>query len=632
MPLRLGRFELRRRALKSRVARRILLLFFACALLPIGAFALFSFQSVSAQLESDARTQLRASNKAAGMALLERLHLLDATLVTIARETGAQAPGPLTHPLLGGRFLSVALVDEVPLESVREAAGSGGMDPEVERHLAEGHAMLSTTLDGDEATARIILTRTASEGRLLVAEIDPAYLWQEEVLSEDVALAVYDGAGRLLFGYGSDPPPPSPGAGRHSGLRWSRGDEEQLGEAWELFMRSLYAADSWSLVQYVPERDIMAPMRSFQTIFVMVSGLALALVTILSIAQIRRQLVPIDTLHDATEQIASGNWATRVDIRTKDEFRDLGDSFNAMTEAIQDLRENLEDKVQARTRELAATLEELRSTQAQLVHREKMASVGTFVAGIAHEINNPVSFIEGNLDFVRGYSETLGKAIERYQSLMERAGPGLRERMEGIRKELDLDFVLEDLASVLDGCAEGAERTTTLVGDLRTFSRVDSAECTPLDLHEALEATLNLLRSRLCGLEIVKDFGDLPEVECLASQINQVLLNLVANAADASDRDGRITIRTFATTDGQAVVEVEDEGCGMDEATAAKVFDPFFTTKPVGDGTGLGLSISYGVVSRHSGSLTVRSVLGEGACFRLALPIRYVGEGASGSA
>ncbi len=292
-------------------------------------------------------------------------------------------------------------------------------------------------------------------------------------------------------------------------------------------------------------------------------------------------------------------------------------------EQLRELNRDLEAKVEKRTRSLAETLQELRDTQAQLVHREKMASIGQFVAGIAHEMNNPLSFIEGNLHFLRDYTGRLTAALERYERVEKARSGELPRELRAIRGELDLDHVVRDLGSVLDGCSEGVTRTSGLVRDLRTFSRLDHAELMPLDLHEAIESTLNLLRGPLKEIAVVRDFEQIPPVECLGGQINQVLMNLLANAAEAVEPGGRIAIRTRAIGEERVAVEVEDDGCGIAPEHLERIFDPFFTTKDPGKGTGLGLSISYGVVARHGGRLEVRSTLGGGSCFRLELPVHW---------
>jgi signal transduction histidine kinase len=292
-------------------------------------------------------------------------------------------------------------------------------------------------------------------------------------------------------------------------------------------------------------------------------------------------------------------------------------------ERLRDLNRSLEDKVVERTRELESALRELRQTQAQLVHREKMASVGQFVAGIAHEINNPLSFIQGNLHYLRQYSETLVSALGDYEKRAAGCDPELASAFAAARRERGVDEVLEDLALVFEGCAEGVQRTTTLVRDLRTFSRLDEPERLPVDLHEALDSTLNLLRGRLATLRVVREYArDLPAVDCLAGQINQVFMNLLANAADAVGESGTIRVRTQTLAGDHVAVEVEDDGCGIEAEKLSRIFDPFFTTKEVGKGTGLGLSISYGIVERHGGTIRVRSEVGRGTTFRVELPVR----------
>jgi signal transduction histidine kinase len=185
--------------------------------------------------------------------------------------------------------------------------------------------------------------------------------------------------------------------------------------------------------------------------------------------------------------------------------------------------------------------------------------------------------------------------------------------------------VLADLGGVLDGCAEGVERTTGLVRDLRTFSRLDQADIAAVDLHAALDSTLNLLRSRMIGIHVERCYGDLPPVECLAGQINQVFMNLLANAADAVGEGGHVTVRTERCPDERVAIDVEDDGGGISPEHLERIFDPFFTTKEPGQGTGLGLAISYGIVTRHGGTLTVRSAPGAGSSFRVELPLRWSG-------
>lgn len=271
-------------------------------------------------------------------------------------------------------------------------------------------------------------------------------------------------------------------------------------------------------------------------------------------------------------------------------------------EQLRSLNRDLERKVDERTREL-------RDAQAQLVHREKMASLGQLVAGIAHEINNPLNFIQGNLYCLRESTEALAQLL-RPDAPEADADPG------------SVRTLLEDIESAFQDCEEGVKRTSTLVGDLRTFSRLDRAEWMQVDLHEALDSTLNLLRTRLSGIRVVRAFGEVPRVECLAGQLNQVFMNLVANARDAMEDGGTLVLRTGRLEDGGVYVEIEDDGCGIPSEQLGRIFDPFYTSKEVGKGTGLGLSISYAVVARHGGSIRVDSEPGRGTRFRVELPRR----------
>jgi signal transduction histidine kinase len=651
--MRVGRVPIRLASLRSRVARRVFALFVACALVPVGVFAVFAFRSVSAQLEDAARNQLREASKAAGMALVERLSLLETTLAAVQDDLGrAGARG--VQEMLAGRFRSVWVLSEAeraPLLQVRaesgreaETAAGGASAPPFSsllprkdserRHLAAGRALLRVQVGADGGPARLFLVRAHGGDRVAVGEVEPGYLWRPENLRSHVVLAVFDSEGRRIFSSSPDAPAPAPSVGPADGQGgrqdWERDGQRFLGESWELFLRSLFQAPSWRLVHYQSAADVFAPMRDFQGLFALVTALSLWVVMLLSLTQIRRSLVPIAVLRDATRRISEGDYDVAVSIDTRDEFRDLGRSFNEMAHSIADLRHHLEDKVRERTRELARALDELRKAQAQLVHREKMASIGQFVAGIAHEINNPLSFIGGNLHFLAKYSRELRDALVATEREAVKRIPELQERIDAIHEEYDLDYALEDMGSVLDGCADGIQRTTSLVKDLRTFSRLDQGDCNEVDLNDALDSTLNLLRGRLAHLEVERDYQALPTVECLGSQVNQVILNLIANAADASEPGSRLTLRTRRLAPEEApdaaewvAFEVEDEGCGMDEQTASRIFDPFFTTKDVGQGTGLGLAISYGVVERHGGRIDLRTAPGEGTCFRVVLPVAY---------
>ena len=305
---------------------------------------------------------------------------------------------------------------------------------------------------------------------------------------------------------------------------------------------------------------------------------------------------------------------------------DKAESF----QTIEDLSRSLEDKVRVRTEQLRTANEELRTayrdlqaTQLQLIQREKMASVGQLVAGVAHELNNPIGFISSNVATLADFVQRLRAMLETYQ---EAALPGVdRSRVDARRQELKIDYALKYLDPMISGIREGAERTRKIVGDLRVFARTPDDVWQPVDLHEELDSSLTLLNHLLKDrIAIVRKYGTLGPVECVRSQIDQVFLNVLANAAQAIPGMGAITIET-RREGPMAVIDVVDTGPGMAPETLRRVFDPFFTTKPVGEGTGLGLSISYEIVTKHGGEIRAQSPPAGGAVFTIRLPVARAG-------
>ncbi|MEW6499297.1 MAG: ATP-binding protein, partial [Cyanobacteriota bacterium] len=285
-----------------------------------------------------------------------------------------------------------------------------------------------------------------------------------------------------------------------------------------------------------------------------------------------------------------------------------------------------------KNQQLEQALRELKRTQSQLFQSEKMSSLGQLVAGVAHEINNPVSFIYGNLSHATEYVEDLFNLLKLYAKHYPQPVPEIQEETEAIA----LEFLIEDLPKLLASMKVGAERIREIVQSLRSFSRSDQPEMKRVDIHEGIDSTLNILRHRLKAIAgrpailVVKDYGNLPKVECYAGQLNQVFMNILVNAIDAvetyqQDRGGIITIRTEVLEGNSHVrIRIEDNGSGMTKDVQARIFDSFFTTKPIGKGTGLGLSISYQiVVEKHGGQLKcISSAPGEGTEFLIEIPIR----------
>lgn len=276
---------------------------------------------------------------------------------------------------------------------------------------------------------------------------------------------------------------------------------------------------------------------------------------------------------------------------------------------------------------LQREIDERKQLESQLVQSEKLASLGQLAAGVAHEINNPIGFISSNLGTLEGYFNKLQDMLDGYQSAEEGiASVALLAHLKALRERVELDFLREDIPLLIKESKEGISRVGQIVKDLKDFSRVDSnQEWQWANLQQGLDSTLNIVANELkYKADVIKEYADLPDIECLPSQINQVIMNLVVNAAQAmGPQRGKITLRSSAEAE-HVWLEVADTGSGMAPDTVQKIFDPFFTTKPVGQGTGLGLSLSYGIVKKHGGHITVSSEIGVGTTFRVTLPIRQV--------
>jgi len=285
--------------------------------------------------------------------------------------------------------------------------------------------------------------------------------------------------------------------------------------------------------------------------------------------------------------------------------------------------------------QLENTLHELQQTQAVLIHTEKMSTLGQMVAGVAHEINNPVSSVCGNLVHVGHYTEDLLSLIDMYQNHYPQPPAAIQQKIQ----DMDLEFLLEDLPKAMSSMQVGADRIREIVRSLRNFSRKDDSQMSKVNLHEGIEGTLLILQSRLKArgnypeIAVIKDYGNLPLVECYAGKINQVFMNLIGNAIDAIEEynerrplaevkanRSKIKIRT-EVQNSNAVIRISDNGPGMPEEVSQQLFQAFFTTKPADKGTGLGLSISYKVVQEHGGKLSCVSALGHGAEFIIEIPI-----------
>lgn len=279
--------------------------------------------------------------------------------------------------------------------------------------------------------------------------------------------------------------------------------------------------------------------------------------------------------------------------------------------------------LQANT-ELKVLNAKLSDTQNKLIQSEKLASIGHLAAGVAHEINNPIGFIFSNFGTLEQYLQDLFQMLDAFEeaegSIQD---PEALRRVRQLRDDLDIDYLKEDIPNLMRESRDGIQRVRKIVQDLKDFSRVDARqEWESVDLHHGIDSTLNIVNNEIkYKADVVKEYGHLPEVQCLPSEMNQVFMNLLVNAAHAITQErGTIIIRTGVLGD-DAWVEVADNGAGIPAENLQRIFDPFFTTKPVGQGTGLGLSLSYGIVQKHGGRMEVSSEVGKGTTFRVTIPL-----------
>ncbi|MFC4252777.1 ATP-binding protein [Sinimarinibacterium flocculans] len=302
-------------------------------------------------------------------------------------------------------------------------------------------------------------------------------------------------------------------------------------------------------------------------------------------------------------------------------------SFRELDEA----NDHLEEQVEERTHDLSDALKELKASQAQLIQSEKMASLGQMVAGVAHEINTPLGYARSNAEIVRtslGDLRALVDAQSRALDLMTHEETDVEQvadalaTAQGIGESLNATELTGELDALLGDTEHGLKQIAELVGSLKDFSRVDRSRSDLFDVNDGIDASLKICQNQLKHrVEVVRTYGKLPQIECSPSQLNQVFLNLINNAAQAIDGEGKIHIHTTPTPSGVSI-RFLDNGCGMSEEVRARIFEPFFTTKPVGKGTGLGLSIVYRIIEDHGGTIEVRSTPGKGSEFNIELPLK----------
>ncbi len=364
------------------------------------------------------------------------------------------------------------------------------------------------------------------------------------------------------------------------------------------------------------KKEAKSVLKSVNYAFLTIIGVVIVFLVITILLSADWFLKPIHELIQGLKAFERTEGLVQLPNKNNTEIGLLTSAFNEMSLKIFQTRLDIRKKI----KELEQTNQELKEAQTKLVHSAKMTSLGQLVAGVAHELNNPIGFIYSNTKYLKEYSEKLFNIIE-----IAAQSP---QKLDQVKIENDYEFIKTDLPRLIKSCEEGAQRTKDIVVGLRNFSRLEEAQLKEIDLRESLETTLELLQGEIKNrIQVNRQFEPIPKVLCYASQINQVLMNIISNAVQAIPGNGQIWISTLplkasADTAGRVQISIQDSGAGMTPETLEKIFEPFFTTKGVGQGTGLGLSISYGIIQNHGGEIQVRSQKGIGTEFTLIIPVQ----------
>ena len=363
------------------------------------------------------------------------------------------------------------------------------------------------------------------------------------------------------------------------------------------------------------KKDSQAILKNVNIAFITVISIVAIFLIVTIIFTTNWFLEPIDKLIRGFKSFEKNEQLVQLPISSRTEMGLLTESFNEMSYKVFQARNDLKKKI----KELENTNSELKEAQTKLVHSAKMTSLGQLVAGVAHELNNPIGFIFSNMTHLKEYTNNLFELIESVQSE--------DVQFENKKNNIDYNFIKSDLPRLIKSCQDGAQRTRDIVLGLRNFSRLEEAQLKEIDVQESIDTTLEILKGEIKNRVLVnKNYEPVPKILCYASQINQVVMNILSNALQAIQGNGQIwitilPIKPIKGKVGKVQISIQDSGAGMEPHILEKIFEPFFTTKSVGQGTGLGLSISYGIIQNHGGEIQVRSQKGIGTEFVVIIPV-----------
>lgn len=578
--------QIDRAFLTSKVARRIFLLFFLCALIPLVILAVLTSRSVDSQLSEQAIKRLNQNCKVKGLEIYNNLRALETELrmfgSSVSGQSGIQyrpSQYGVTRGLRGSGFTKlVVLNEEFKKEYLRDGFPDGfKITPEELDHMRTGRSLLLVRQQENDPP-RIFMAGLMSTGQpqetLVLGEVAPNYLWgmeTEDDLISDIPILVLGPKSEILLSLPRDHPidramvnaiSTAKGAGT---IEYDLKGERYLTGYWMLFLKYHFFTPGWTIVMSQARSTVLAPVAYFKKFFLLFALLTFLVVCLLSVALIRKSLIPIETLRKGTEQIANGEFGIEVDIRSGDEFESLGRDFNEMSRKLEEGR-------------------------AMLVQSAKMGAVGQMASGVVHEIGQPLTSISGLIDIL-----------------------GLDKPTEAGKRRLDL-------------MKKEMERLTSIISRFKNFARVSEHTMKTLSLNEVVEATYALLEHQIQMKRLyctVEKQEALPAILGDRNSLQQVFINLIINSMDAlegkKDEKPTITVRTYSEN-GKVCVEVKDNGSGIPKEIQEKIFDPFFTTKGPEKGTGLGLAIISSILHQHRASVSLESEVGKGTQFKVSFP------------